>query len=288
MDNRLSSPKKPWAPRRGASPDEVSRRLASIAFDYPTGYRIPVHHHAKAQLVFASCGVMTVTTADGSWVVPPQRAVWVPGGTDHRIAMSGAVSMRTLYFSRDVSARLPARCCVMGVSPLLRELVLRAVDFEPLYDEAGREGRMVDVLLDELAAMQVAPLHLPLPADPRLRGVVDGLQADPADGRGLDAWARTVGASARTLARLFDRETGMSFGAWRQQLRLSKSLELLAQGHSVTNVALSLGYESPSAFISMFRRHLGATPGRYFSAAAAGTGPLEPGESAGEGGGISS
>jgi AraC-like DNA-binding protein/mannose-6-phosphate isomerase-like protein (cupin superfamily) len=249
---------------RPFAPDEVPRPLAALAWDYPAGAHVPLHRHRKSQLVYARSGVMTVGTADGSWVVPPQRAVWVPGGTDHRIRMAGAVRMRTLYLDRGAARGMPAHCCVVAVSPLLRELILRAMELEPLYPERGAEQRLVDVLLDEIGSTPIAPLHLPLPSEPRLRVVVDGLLADPTDARSLAAWARTAGASARTLARLFEREAGMSFGAWRRQARLLRSLELLGSGESVTSVALALGYAGPSAFISMFRRNLGTTPARYF------------------------
>lgn len=250
-----------------AVPDEVPRPVAGLAWDYPAGARIPRHQHRKSQLVYACTGVMTVGTREGSWVVPPQRAVWVPGGTSHEIAMSGAVQMRTIYLTAEAATHLPDRCCVVSVSPLLRELILRAVELEALYPEQGREQRMIDVLLDEIEATSVAALHLPLPAEPRVRVVIDALLADPSDSRGLEDWSRSAGASARTLARLFEREAGMTFGAWRQQLRLLRSLELLGAGDSVTKVALTLGYESPSAFISMFRRNLGTTPARYFESA---------------------
>ena len=254
----------PWKPEQGISPDDVARPVVGIAWDYASGDYIPRHHHRKAQLVFASEGVMTVSTDEGSWVVPPQRAVWVPGATQHEIAMSGPVKMRTLYLSPEAAARFPDHCAVVSVSALLRELIVRAVGFGPAYSDDGPEMRLVDVLLDEIFATQTAPLHLPLSDEPRTRRVMDALLASPGDARDLEAWSKVAGASARTVARLFERETGMTFGAWRTQLRLLRSLESLALGNDVTTVALSLGYESPSAFIAMFRRQLGETPGRYF------------------------
>jgi AraC-like DNA-binding protein len=153
---------------------------------------------------------------------------------------------------------------VLQVSPLLRELIVRVVAFEGPYAESGREARLVAVLLDEVAAARTAPLHLPTPRDPRLRVITERLAADPGDKRSLAVWARSAGASARTLARLFQQETGSSFAHWRQQARLLRALERLAAGDPVTTVALDLGYDSPSAFITMFRSRLGATPGRYF------------------------
>jgi AraC-like DNA-binding protein len=150
------------------------------------------------------------------------------------------------------------------VRPLLRELILQAVAFPAPYAPNGREARLVAVLVDELTAARTAPLHLPMPRDPRVLAVTERLSADPGDRRPLGAWVRTAGASARTLARLFQRETGLSFAHWRQQARLLRALERLAAGEAVTTVAMDLGYESPSAFITMFRSRLGATPGKYF------------------------
>lgn len=236
--------------------------------DLADGERIPPHRHRRAQLVYASEGVMTVTTADGAFVVPPQRAVWLPGGTEHRIDARGPVAMRTLYVGLGAAPDLPGEVCVLHVTSLLRELILAAVDMSQSFGPNSPEHRLMSVILDQIRVLPVAPLSLPMPKDGRLRRLAEALLDDPADGRGLDAWAREAGASARTLARLFRRETSMSFRAWRQQLRLLRALEMLAAGQSVTTVALDLGYDSPSAFTAMFRRALGTTPKRYFTAAA--------------------
>ncbi|MEM9681717.1 MAG: helix-turn-helix transcriptional regulator [Pseudomonadota bacterium] len=236
--------------------------------DLADGETIPPHRHRRAQLVYASEGVMTVTTDDGAFVVPPQRAVWLPGGVEHRIDARGAVAMRTLYVGPDAAPGLPRDVCVLHVTPLLRELLLAAVDLPQPFGRNSPEHRLMSVILDQIQALPVAPLALPMPKDRRLRRLVRALMADPADGRSLDRWAPEAGASARTLARLFKRETGMTFRAWRQQLRLLRAMEMLAAGQSVTTVALDLGYDSPSAFSAMFRRTLGTTPKRYFAEAA--------------------
>ena len=156
------------------------------------------------------------------------------------------------------------------VSALLRELILRMVSSEQPYDEAGPVARAAAVLIDELRVAPEAPLHLPAMTDERVQRIATALTADPGDSRRLEEWASEVGASARTLARLFKEETDMTFGGWRQQVRLIAALERLAAGQPVTNVAFDCGYESPSAFIAMFRRALGVTPGRYFASAAEG------------------
>ena len=259
--------KRTTRPTRHADPDllgDTPRDIVAWADSYGAGEVVPAHRHRRAQLLHAVTGVMTVTTPDGSWVVPPHRALWVPPATDHAIRMTGAVSMRTLYVEPATAAAMPRQCCVLSVSPLLRELILRAMELPRLYDTEGAAGRLIALILDEIRVLPALPLHLPMPAEPRLAKICGRLRHHPEDGRALEAWGRSVGASGRTLARLFHRETGMSFGAWRQQARLIAALARLGAGEPVTAVALDLGYESPSAFTAMFRRSLGITPSRYF------------------------
>ena len=240
------------------------RPVVTLASDYPTGHVIAPHRHNRAQLVHASRGIMTVTAEAGTWVVPPQRGLWLPAGMEHAIAINRNVEMRSLYIAPDAAPGLPERCGVVDLPPLLRELILEAMAIPPLYDEDGPDGRIMRVILDRLRSLPAAPLHLPRPQDPRLARVTEALRAEPGDGRPLEAWARTAGASSRTLARLFQRETGLTFRAWRQQARLLQALVLLAEETPVTTVALDLGYDSPSAFIAAFKRAFGVTPARYF------------------------
>ncbi len=259
----MSKKRQPTSPAPLA-PHVLTRPLEGLAAEYAPGDVIPLHQHPFAQLLYASGGVMTVTTEHGTWVVPPERAVWVPARVGHAIRMTGRVSMRTVYLSDALGPLAGSACCVVQVSALLRASILRAVEFAQPYREDGPEARLVAVIADEIRAAPTAPLHLPLPRDPRARRVADALRANPGDPRKLSEWARLAGASARTLERLFERETALAFAAWRQQARLLRGLERLAAGDPVTTVALELGYETPSAFIAMFRRALGTSPGRYF------------------------
>ena len=254
-------------PRRSTRPADyqrVPRPIAAMAKNFRDGWHVHPHSHERAQLLYASEGVMRVATANGAWVVPPQRAVWVPPGVVHEIRMSGPVSMRTLYIDPGLPLRMPDDCAVIEVSPLLRELILAAVEEPVEYDEAGRGGKIAALILDEIEATRQAPLHLPMPRDRRLVRICQALLANPADARTLERWAEAAGASGRTLARLFRRETGMTFALWRQQSRVAAALPLLAQGEAVGLAARAVGYGSPSAFTAMFRRLLGATPDRYF------------------------
>jgi AraC-like DNA-binding protein len=235
--------------------------IGAYARDFPKGHHIAPHRHDWHQLAYARAGVMTVSTAQGAWVVPPQRAVWMPATVDHEIRCATAVPMRTLYLAPTIAAPLPAACCVVHISPLLRELIVAGVEAP---GPACRRTRLAALILVELAEAAVAPLHLPEPNDPRLRRITEASRAEPGDPRSLAAWGKQVGASPRTLSRRFVAETGMTFRQWQRQARLLAALVRLAQREPVTAVALDLGYGSPSAFIHAFRRALGKTPRAYF------------------------
>ncbi len=243
----------------------LSQPIVGLAMDIESGYVIRRHQHIRSQLLYASSGVMTVETENGIWVVPPLRAVWIPAYTDHQILASGHVAMRTLYLQPGIDTGLPDSCCVVSITPLLRELILHAVAMPLMYELNSPEERLMDVLLDQIKAVDIAPLELPIPRDSRLKKVYQQLTDRPEDNRTLAEWGRKVGATGRTLARRFRVETGMTFGQWRQQVRILESLKRLAMNEPVTTVAIELGYESPSAFISMFKKALGKTPGQYFS-----------------------
>jgi len=249
-------------------PAQASGCVRSLSYDYPNGHEVLPHVHHQHQLVYAVQGVMTVSADRGSWVVPAHRGVWMPARVEHAIRMSGAVSMRTLYLDPRIAHGLPRECRVVDVPPLLREIILRAVEHGSLDRRVPAQRHLVDVLLDEVRALPSRALHVPRPADPRARRLIEYVERDPAPRRPLGRLARTTGASPRTLQRLFRSETGMSVGNWRRQLRLARSLETLAAGSSVTAAAFDAGYQSVSAFVSVFHRTFGETPGRYFRAPA--------------------
>ncbi len=173
-----------------------------------------------------------------------------------------AIAIRSIYVDPAWSGDLPTDCCVIAVSPLLRELILRAVKIGNNYPPLGPERRLMEVIVDELRQMQRHPASAHV-QDPKVRKVIDALVERPADSGKIEDWAKRVGTSARTLSRLFVKETGMSFGAWRRRLRLMEAIELLGQGESVTRVAFELGYQSSSAFAAMFRSELGVSPKCY-------------------------
>ncbi len=240
--------------------------MRSLAAGYLSGAVLERHSHDWVQLVYASEGVMSVQTNDGTWIVPPNRSVWIPARVGHSITMSGKVSMRTIYFLPRLVKTLPRRCCVIEVSPLLRELILRAVAMGPLRRDLAEHKRLVDFMLDQLRVLPTLPLELPMPQDPRALRIAIRIRDNPGDRATLADFAKAAGASRRTLERVFSADTRMTLGRWRQQARLLHAVRMLASGESVTATALEVGYDSTSAFIEAFSSVLGATPGRYYKA----------------------
>jgi AraC-like DNA-binding protein len=244
-------------------PDSPAQ-ITTFARDYAPGSVVPLHFHDRDQVVYASGGVMTVRTSDGTWVVPSYRSVWIPAMVSHTITMSGKVAMRTLYLQPRLARALPRSCCVLGVSPLFRELILHACSLARLDQRIKVQRHLLDLIIDQLQSIQTVSLQLPNPTDPLALKVAELLFSDPADKRTLAQICRAIGAGKRTVERRFQQQTGMTFGKWRQQLRLMQGMRLLAEGASVTRVALEAGYSTPSAFISMFRKSWGTTPSQCF------------------------
>lgn len=227
------------------------------------GMELKPHSHRKAQLMYVTRGTMTCEVPQGLWMVPPQCAVWIPGGTQHRVKGVGVIEVYCIFIDPKSAATMPRTCCTVTVSPLLRELILQCAQYPVLYPVKGVQSRLVRVLLDVLAAAPIEQLHLPMPSDARLRRIADKLTANPADRSTLHKWAKGIGTSERTLRRLVLQKTGMTFGRWRQQLHIILALQWLSQGASIKSVAIDLGYESTSSFIVMFRKALGSSPARY-------------------------
>jgi AraC-like DNA-binding protein len=251
----------------GEDYQDVPRPVAVLVDEYPPHFYDPPHSHKRAQLLFASAGVLSVMTEAASFTIPPQRAVWMPAGVRHEAVTRSHVSVRTLYVDPAADPRLPDHCQVLEVSSLLRELILEAVTLPLEYDADGREGRIMRLILDEIlrsAAHEAIALQVPMPSHTRLARMCRAFIEDPCDERDLDAWARDVGMGRRTFTRAFREQTGMSFSAWRQQARLAEALSRLSLGDSVTAVAFDVGYNSPSAFTAMFQRTFGVPPSRYF------------------------
>jgi AraC-like DNA-binding protein len=243
--------------------DESEPDVRCYAVSHPGGRLELPQDPAWSQLVYAVHGVLTVHTPDGSWVVPPHRAAWVPAGVRHRLALSGPVTLRTLYFARPL-AILPT-CRVIDVPPLVRGLILHAVRLAPLRLTDPVQRRLIGVLADQLVTLPDAPLQLPAPQDPLAVALATALQDDPGDTSSVTDLAHRVGSSRRNLERVFLADTGMTVGQWRRRLRMLEALRLLAAGLSASAVATRVGYATPSAFGAAFRAELGDTPARWFS-----------------------
>ncbi len=230
-------------------------------FVMPVGRVFSRHVHERHQLVWAASGVVATEISGRQWVLPPSRALWVPAGVPHATSASTHAVLRSVYVDPDRTAIGWTGPTPVAATPLVAELVTRLDDALP----PAQRRRTEAVLLDVLARVEVATLGPPMPEDPRALDVARALAADPVDPRTLEQWGRQVGASARTLARAFRKDTGMGFGRWRTEARLRASLPLLASGEPVARVAGRVGYESVSAFVAAFRGATGVTPGDYFS-----------------------
>lgn len=253
-------------------PDDIDRPVVTFGgiTAEATSFELDLHHHRKGQILLVQRGALSCEMERGLWIVPPRSAVWIPGGTPHAIRASGIMEGYCAFVAPDAAPCLPTRCCAVSVTPLLRELLIRAAHLPAFYEEGGAASRLLTVLLDEFASAERDDLHLPMPGDSRLRLIADLIMATPGDRATLDIWAKRTGMSERSLARLTARETGMSFGSWRQQLMVMLAVGRLAEGVAIQQVAADLGYESVPSFVTMFRKTLGAAPGRYMAARQAG------------------
>jgi len=244
---------------------ELPRELIATARNYAAGARFPLHSHPRGQFAYAATGAISVSTPQGNWLVPPQRACWLPAGLEHGMQMHGEVTMLNVFIHAEAKARLSSHCSVLDTSPLLRQLLADAVKVDALYEENSRDGRLMALLLDEIAAMAPLSLNAPLPQDPRLARLCTELFQQPSLNIDLDTMAARAGMSRRTFTRLFRQQTGLGFAQWRQQACLLSAITRLAEGQAVTRVALDLGYGSSSAFTAAFRTMLGKSPSQYLA-----------------------
>ena len=246
--------------------DDIPRPVVALSATSVTkGWEQARHQHHKAQLIYSVRGILNCEIEDGVWIVPPQCAVWIPGNLPHSSRGTGETECYCLFVEPDATPDLPKTCCTIAVSPLLRELLLKVAGFPKLYELGSREERLIATLLDELAAAPVENLHLPMPRDPRLRQLAEMLLASPSDKTLKGDWATRIGMSERNMSRLLLNEIGMSFGRWRRQLHVILALQRLSKGESVQPVAMELGYENASGFVTMFRKAVGKPPARYIS-----------------------
>lgn len=258
-------PARPLLPPAPGPAPTGERPVGLSARDLPADVSIGAHSHAWGQLTYAAKGMLRVSAAGGSWIVPPQRAIWIAPHVEHEVTVLEAACLSPLrvHASRDP---FPGETCrVVEVGALMRELIAALVAGGPILPER-RATLLGELILDELAHAPTRPIRVPLPRDKRLGHLCRALMEAPGDSRTLGDWARAAGASERTLARLFEQELEMSFGQWRRQVRLAHGASLIARGVPLWQVAEQLGYASQSAFTAMFRKTFGVTPSSYFVA----------------------
>ena len=255
--------------------DDRTASVIAVRVDVSgTKAEVPDHRHRKGQLVFALGGGVTCRVPSGLWMVPPHCGVWIPGGMRHSNRATANARLFFVYIEPE-GAHLPDRCCTLSISPLLREVIVALSDqgaSDQAADDDERADLLTKVLLRELPRMAVQELHLPLSPERRLKRIASRLAEDPSDRSTLAEWAKCVALSESSLARLVVKETGLTFGRWRQQLHLIVAIRELAAGASVQQVSADLGYESVTAFITMFKKALGKPPAKYLNSITQDTG----------------
>ncbi|HEY4134401.1 MAG TPA: helix-turn-helix transcriptional regulator [Alphaproteobacteria bacterium] len=243
--------------------EEIARPIVALGNDYPDGHAIAPHYHRRSQLLYGASGAVMVVTTQGTWVVPPQRGVWIPSGVEHKVRMLGDVSTHSLFLDATAAAGMPDHCQVVGISPFMRSLMAQAVELPVDYDPESRAGALMTLILHEMRQLPVLPLSLPFPAQDALARRCREFLVNPTPHETIDEWSAALGMSRRSFTRLFRQETGLSFATWRQQACLVAALPRLVAGEPVTAVALDLGYDNPAAFTTMFKRVLGSSPRNY-------------------------
>jgi AraC-like DNA-binding protein len=238
-------------------------RGLSLRHGRKTILQVTAHSHVRGQLLYAMSGVMRVKTGDEAWIVPTSRAMWLPARVKHEVQMSSAVAMRTLYIHPKSEFQFPSKCRLLEVSPLLRELILAAIREQAASRWSVRIAKIIALVHEEVQSADDMPFRIPLPQERRLQEICAAILRQPSMRHSLTIWARRTRTSERTLARLFNRETGMSFRYWRQQVVLSEAVALLARKTPVRQIAKRLGYRSGTAFSVMFQEALGQRPGQY-------------------------
>ena len=250
-----------WPPR--PFDEEIARPVINRAIDYPDGHVVAAHSHRRHQLLYGASGVVMVTTHDGTWVMPPQRGMWICAGVVHDVRMLGTVSMRSLYFEPDSIDGMPEHCRVVAVSPFMRGLLAETAHLPALYPLGGRDEALMTLILHEAQRMPAVPLSLQFPAHEAMARRCRDFLDRPDPHVSIEDWCVALAMSRRGFTRLFRQETGLSFAAWRQQACLVAALPRLAAGEPVTAVALDIGYDNPAAFTAMFKRLLGLSPRAY-------------------------
>lgn len=242
---------------------QTDRPLFAMDENWNDGDNSGKHTHPRTQLLFAIEGVMQVKGQSGSWIVPPNRALWIIEGEEHDVTMFGHVKVRTVYIDATKVSGLPAKTCVLNVSSLLKELIIATIKVPLEYEPDSRSGHIIQLLIDELRIAEELPFYLPIPTDSRIGTICNSLIENPSNTDSVSDWSKVINVSSKTIHRMFTKHTGMTFVQWREQARLMSAIRRISTGEKIINVALECGYTSHSAFTAMFRRHFGAPPSEY-------------------------
>ncbi|HGE8325112.1 TPA: helix-turn-helix domain-containing protein [Serratia marcescens] len=246
-----------------SSHENSSFEVTGLVKHYPAGFVIPYHSHKRSHLLYSQQGVMAVEASSGRWIVPPTTAVWLRPGVEHQLVMQSNICVYGILVDEVTAARLPLRDGVLQVSPLLRELIAQLATLAPEGAETKRNTLLRALFLEELSLQPQLALHLPWPGEARMAEICRLLVITPADDRGIEAWADSLSISAKTFQRHFTQQTGITFGQWKQRLRLLSSIPLLLAGNSIIHAAFESGYESHSAYSVAFKKLFGVSPSRF-------------------------
>lgn len=246
--------------------DQMEQAVTAIAHHYSHNAYEPPYSHTNTQLLHTVSGVIKVETEIGNWIVPPGRGLWIPEGMIHSLRTVGTVDIKTLFIDPLARADLPNQCQVYEVTPLLRELIIQAVNIKNPFLKGSRESRIIELILDELRILNILDFHVPMPKESsHLYELCTRISKRLDHPWSTSDASKLLLISDKTVSRQFHQQLGLSFGEWLRRKRLLESMELLAQGVNVIDAALSVGYESPSSFSSMFKSRVGISPVEYAS-----------------------
>lgn len=221
------------------------------------------HQHDRGQFIYVNSGVIAIVTEDGRYLVPPEQGIWISAKVSHEVITLTKTELTSLYIENSQGVSFSKQCQILKVSSFLKSLLAEAKKIHSDYQWDNTDGRLLRLIRDKILTASSIDLRLPYPKDKRLREVVSRLQKFPALKTDLNSWGKFVGASVRTLSRIFKKETGITYSDWKQRLNIQIAIKQLYQGESIRNIAAHLGYESSSAFIYMFKKHMSVTPKNY-------------------------
>jgi len=238
-------------------------QIRTFSARFSPGHVIERHSHSWSQLLYASEGVIAVESQVACWVVPTNRAIWIPAGKEHSVKMHGRVYLKTVYFESEPGSQIELNCAAYEISPLLRELIVFACGKGIIHGDSEEHRNLIEFLTFQVKKLRPLPLTIPMPQDERARCLALQVIDVPGSEKSLRELCDGCGASLRTMQRIFSEELGMPLSRWRNLVRMVHAIKLLASGKTITQIALDLGFESVSAFIFSFRQYFGLSPGRY-------------------------